>query len=326
MIDQLANLMNQYPLISNIVILALSFIIVIKASDLIVFGMSEYARKFGISDYLIGFLVIAVGMSLPEFMSAITGAVAKDSGIVFGTILGSNIITLTLVLGVLAIAGKKINLESKLLKETGNYMIPLAIFPFVLFINKYLSRIDGIILIAVFLGYVVMLWRKEGTFGKLKKDVKLEKFWKDALVFIGSLVALLLAARWLVFSSINIANQMHVSSYLIALTVIGIGASLPDLIVQIKAIKTGHHNIGFGNILGSTLAKMLLLLGIVALITPFQLNISKLLIALIFYVISMAFVLFLIKNKEMDYRHGMILVAIYLVFMALQICSEIGVI
>jgi len=326
MIDALANLMSQYPFLSNIIILALSFAIVIKASDLIIFGISNYAKKFGISDYLVGFLVVAFGMSLPEFMSSITGAIARDSGIIFGTILGSNIITLTLMLGIMTIAGHKINMESRLLRETGKYMIPLAVFPFLLFIDKYLSRTDGIILIFVFFIYIALLWQREGTFGKLKKDVKFRIFWKDTAIFIGSLAALLLSSRFLVFSSINIAHELKLSSYIVALTVIGIGSSIPDLMVQIKAIRTGHTHVGFGNVLGSTITKILLLLGIVALIYPVQLQISKLLIAMLFYIISIVVVLIFIRSREMDYRHGIILLVIYALFMALQVLSEMGII
>ena len=326
MISELTNLMSQYPLLSNIIILALSFLIVIKASDLILFGIGNYAKKFGISDYLIGFLVVAFGMSLPEFMSSITGALAKDSGIIFGTILGSNIITLTLMLGIMTIIGHRISLESRLLKETGKYLIPLAVFPFLLFIDKLLSRTDGLILIVVFFAYVALLWGREGTFGKLKKDVKIRIFWKDAAIFVGSLVALLLSSRWMVFSSISIAHELKLSSYIIALVVIGIGSSIPVLMVQIKAIKTGHTHVGFGNVLGSTIIKMLLLLGIVALIFPIQIQVSQLLIAILFYIISIVVVLVFIKSREMDYRHGLILLAIFAAFMVLQVLSEMGII
>ncbi|MEM4336539.1 MAG: sodium:calcium antiporter [Candidatus Woesearchaeota archaeon] len=325
MIDNIINIMNSYPVISNIIIVGLSFLILIKASDLIIFGISNYARKFGISDYLIGFLVVAIGMSLPEFSAAINGAIVNDSGVVLGTIFGSNIITLTLVLGVLAIAGHKINLESRLLRETGKYLLPLSVLPFFVFLNKEASRIDGLILILVFLVYIIMLWKKEGTFGKLR-SVKIKFIWKDAFVFVGALVALLLSARWLVFSSINLSYIFGVSSYLVALIIIGFGSSLPDLTVQIKAVRSGHHNIGFGNVLGSTITKMLLLLGIVIMINPIKIDFSLIIVSIIFYVVSMLFVIFLIKNKEMDYKHGILLIAVYLIFIFIEILKEFNII
>lgn len=314
------------PLFINFLILIASVYVLIRSSDLIVFGISNYARNFGISEYLVGFLVIAVGMSTPEFVSSLMGSLQENSGIVLGSFFGAVISALLLILGTAAIIGKKISLESRLLRESRHYIMILAAVPIVFMLTGKIPRWGGIFLIALFFGYVIYLWKKEGTFGKLKKDVKFEKIWKDVFIFLGALVALLLAARWMVVASVRISDSLNISSYLVALLVVGIGSSLPDLMVQLRSIKTGHTHIAFGNVIGSTLVDMLLFLGIVAVINPITINAKDVIISSIFYLGGLALVLWLVKNREMDYRHGFVMVFLYLLFIALEILSEVGVI
>jgi cation:H+ antiporter len=315
----------QNQLFINFLILAASLYILVKAADLIVLGISNYARKFGISEYLIGFLVVSIGMSSPEFVSSLMGNLQNNSGIVLGAFFGAVISALLLVVGTVAIFGRKISLESRLLKESRHYLWVLAAVPVAFMLTGKIPRWGGGVLVSIFAAYVIYLWRREGTFGKLKKDVKIKKFWKDVLIFLGALVALLLAARWMVFSAVKISESLHVSSFLVALLVIGISSSLPDLSVQIRAIRKGHTHLAFGDVLGSTLCDMLLMLGIVAIVKPIVINARSIVLSSIFYLGGLALVLWLIKNREMDYRHGILMIGFYLLFIALQILSEAGI-
>jgi len=315
----------QNPVFINFLILAASLYILVRASDLIVLGISNYARKFGISEYLIGFLVVSVGMSSPEFVSSLMGNLGGDSGIAVGAFFGAVISALLLILGIVAIIGRKISLESRLLRESRHYFWILAAVPVAFLLSGKIPRWGGAILVSIFAGYVIYLWRKEGTFGKLKKDVKIKKLWRDVLIFLGALTALLLAARWMVFSAVNISNSFHISSFLVAIVVIGISSSLPDLAVQIRAIKKGQTHLAFGDVLGSTLCDMLLMLGIVAIINPITISAKTIILSSVFYLGGLALVLWLIKNREMDYRHGILMVGFYLLFIALQILSELGI-
>jgi len=315
----------QNPLFVNLLILAASLFVLIRAADLIVFGISNYARKFGISEYLIGFVVVSVGMSTPEFVSSLMGSLQGNSGVVVGSFFGAVTAALLLILGVSAIIGKKISLESRLLRESRHYFFIIAAIPAIFLLTGKVPRWGGVVLIAAFLGFVVYLWKKEGTFGNLR-NVKIKKIWKDVFIFLGALVAMILAARWMVFSAIKVSETIGVSSYLVALLVIGIGSSLPDLAVQIRAIRTGHTHIAFGDILGSTLADMLLLFGIVVLINPIVINAGSIILSVIFYLGGLALVLWLVKHREIDYRHGILMVFLYFLFIALEILSESGII
>ena len=114
-----------------------------------------------------------------------------------------NIAGIALVLGIFALVGRKISLRSKVLKDTELPIFLLSIVPFLLVADGLLSRIDGVILVLIYLAFLAGLAKKEAEIGHLKKQIQLKKIWKDALLFILALTAMLLSARWLVFSSIE---------------------------------------------------------------------------------------------------------------------------
>lgn len=322
MFDTISAWMSGHPVAANLGILIASLVIVIWAADLAVLGISSYARKFGISDYLIGFLVLGIGTSLPEFVSAMMGGLVGQSGIVLGTLIGSGIVTLTFVLGTMALAGKGIVFRARLLEKTKWLTLLLISAPLALVLDGRLSRIDGAILIALFLAYTGLLWQREGTLGKLR-EVRIVRFWRDVAVFLGSLAALLLGARWLVFSSIRLAQEFEVSPFLIAITVIAVGASLPDLTVELRAIWRGHTAIGFGNVLGGVIAEMTLIIGLVALTIPIEIAPSTLAFAGAFFLGTVVLLLWWTRKGSLSWPQGAALIALWLAFTLAQIVIEL---
>ncbi len=312
-------LVNINPLLFHAIVIIASLIVLIKAADLAVYGIVRYARKLGISDYLIGLIVISLAASLPELVSSLNGSVIGDTGIVFGTILGSNVCGIGLVIGVLALVGKRVSMECKIFEKTKSDIFLLSLLPFVLLLDSKLNRFDGVLLIIAYFIWIGLLWKREGELGKVKKDVKLKHIYRDALIFIGCLVAILLAARWIVFSSVNIAKLLAIPSYIVALIVIGIGSSIPDLTVGIRSVVRHHASIGVGDALGSLVMKSLLFFGILALINPLVVEWSTIIIAFFFITIILALVLKFTKDKVISWREGLMLVLLYFAFLFLQI-------
>jgi cation:H+ antiporter len=296
-----------------------SLIVVLFASDLAVSGISHYARKLGISDFLVGFIVVGIGTSLPELISSATGASAGEGGIVLGTLFGSLIGSYCLVLGIPAILQKKIKV-SKQIKERRNWPILLIIsFPALLALDGTMSRIDGFIFLSIYFIYIYILWMKEGTLGQLKKDVKIGILWKDAVIFLGALIALLLSARWLVYSILRISKDiLGIDPFTLAITVIGIASTIPDLLVEIRSIYQGHAQIGMGNVLGSGIMNMTVILGLVTILSPFTVNIAIAIPALILSLCVVSFVLYVIHQGEFKRIHGIILAIVYVTFIAAQ--------
>lgn len=307
-------LINLDPLIFHSIIALASLIILAKSADMIVYGISNYAKKLGVSDYLIGFLVISIGTAIPELTASITGTLIGQGAIVFGTVLGANLFEI-LLLGVILLIAKKIKIKQNVGMNAPIVTLFIVILPLLLIIDGVLSKIDGAILIVAFLIYIARLWRSEGQLGKMKQSIELKKIWKDALIFFLALAALLLSARFLVFSSISISEILNISPYIIGLIVIGIGASTPELTVQLRAILKHHEDIAFGNVLGSLVANSTFVLGIVALIKPVLIDPSIILITSIFLITGVLYILVTMGKEEVNWKHGLVLIIFYMLFL-----------
>jgi len=309
-----------HPLIFNSIVLLASFYILFKSADLIVYGISHYARRLGLSDAITGLVVVAMAASAPEIISSLTGFMTGQSGIGFGTILGSNMVHVGFALGLLCLIGKKISLEPSIFTKKRLLMWGMLMLPFVLgILGSGLSRLDGAIMLAAFCTYLVMLWKIEGKTGKIKKNVEFKNIWRDAVIFMLALAALILAGRWLVFSSIQIAAYFNVPAYFIALTIIGIGTTIPDFAVEIRSLFQAHSSIGLGDLLGSLMIELLLFFGIVSVITPIKIDMAQAFNAMIFLVLGITLVMFWMNKKQLTWKHGLAFIALYAVFLAIEI-------
>jgi len=308
-----------HPVFFNTIVVLASFHILFKSADLIVYGISDYAKKLGLSDAIIGLVVVAMAASAPEMISSLTGFMTGQAGVGFGTILGSNMVHVGFALGLLCLIGKKIKLEPNIFTKQRMLMWVFLMLPFLLALDGQLSRVDGVLLIGGFCFYLARLWQIEGTVGKIKKKVQFKNIWRDAVIFMLALAALLLAGRWLVFSSIQIAAYYHIPAYFIAITIIGIGTTIPDFAVEIKSLFRAHAAIGLGDLLGSLMIELLLFFGIVALIKPIQVEIFQVLNALVFLAGLITIVMFLMNRKEITWKHGLFFLGCYALFLAIEI-------
>jgi cation:H+ antiporter len=310
------------PLYFHLVIIVASLAIIVKAADYLVEGVTSYSEKLGLSDYITGMIVVALAASVPELVSSLTGLFVGESGVIFGTIIGSNVAGLAVGLGVLALVGRKITLKSKVLTQTEMIIFFFSMVPFILLADNQVSRLDGLVLVLLYFSFVVILWIKEGEIGGIKKQVKLTNLWKDGLLFIIALAAILLSARWMVFSAIEASRLLGISPYYVSLVVIGIGSTIPDLTVSIKAILQGHQDVGIGDTLGSTITKSLLFLGIFALIRPLEINFAILLTAVVFFVIIQGIVFYFTEEGSMKWNHGLMLLIIYISFLIIELLKR----
>ncbi|MBR9692161.1 sodium:calcium antiporter [Candidatus Woesearchaeota archaeon] len=315
----LANFIAANPLIFHILIGIASFTIMVKSADMIVYGIDRYAKKTGLSNYVIGLLVISITASVPEFVAAITGLLAGDEGIVFGTILGSNLTGITLVSGVLALVGRKLKLVNKVLAKMEVALFFMIMLPFVLGADGSLSRYDGLILSVVYIIYAVKIWKREEETGHVRKSVKFKFLWKNMLIFLLALAALFLSSRWLVFSSISVSKILNIPTYIMAILILGIASSLPDMLVGIRSILEGEAGLGLGNTLGSITVKSLLFLGVFAMIRPLSVDFSTIGIAVLATIFCLAFMLYLSEKGEINWKHGLVLLFLYIAYISVEL-------
>lgn len=315
-----------HPLIFNSIVILLSFLIIYKAADLLIYGITRYARKLGLSDAIVGLVVLAIAASSPEVVSSLTGFLKGDTGIGFGAILGSNMVHTGLAMGLVAIVGKNVKIEPNIFTKKRLLMWTALMLPFILILIDILlglpptlGRVDGAIMLAAFFTYLVWLWKMEGTLGKIKKNVKVKNIWRDAFIFLGCLVAIILSGRWLVSGSVNIARELNVPTYFIALTIIGIGTTLPDLVIELKSVKKKHASLGLGDLLGSLTMELVFFLGLIALINPIRINLMQALNAMIWLALAVTLLMVFIGKHKLTRKQGYILLSMFIVYMAIEI-------
>ncbi len=257
-------------------ILIIGFVILIKGADYLVKGGSSIAKRFGISSIVIGLTVVAFGTSAPELLVNVMASIHGSSDIVIGNILGSNIANILLILGISAII-----LPLPIKKGTVAIEIPFSLLSVLVLgvaANDVLidgqsvnlvSRIDGIIMFLffiIFLYYTFSIAKTKGDHEKVLKYSLLKSIW---LILIGML-GLSFGGDFVVNSAVKIARLFNVSESLIALTIISIGTSLPELATSVVAALKKHPDLAIGNVIGSNIFNVFWVLGFSAIIRPIK--------------------------------------------------------
>jgi cation:H+ antiporter len=306
-------------IIFNIFVLIVSVFIIFKSAGYLILGISGYAKKLGLSDAIIGLLVISFVASMPDMIASTMGFY-NDASIGVGTVLGCNISHIFLALGLLAIFSKKIYVAKSSFQKNKLLIWFLFVIPFLfLFIDGKISRFEGFLLILLFIFYIFILFRHEKKLGKVKEKVRIKFFWKDVVIFLLALCALILSGRFFVFSSIHLANAFSIPAYFISLTIISIGATVPDFAVELKSILKKHSHMGVGDLIGSVMIQVLLFFGIIAVIKPIEVDFFQILNALFFLFFGFSIFLFFMRKNFLNWKHGIFFLVGYFLFIFIEI-------
>lgn len=312
-------------MILEVIFIILGFTLLIKGADFLVEGSSKIAKKFHIPEIIIGLTIVSIGTSMPELFVSITSAIDGYPDMAVGNVIGSNLCNLLLILGLSAIIK---SIEFK--KETKLIEIPITlIVTIILFvmcnIGADITKVEGIILIVLFIwfiGYTIYMGKKGEQFNSKNtvlemQEVKEVSIIKSIFAIAIGIIALKIGGDFVVEHAVNIAKAINISEKVISLTIIAIGTSLPELVTSVTAAIKGDSDIAIGNILGSNIFNILLILGVSAVITPIKYSISynNQIIVLIIGTILLALFPFIGKKNEMTRVNGvayLILYAIYL--------------
>ncbi len=281
----------------------------------IITAVSDYAKKTGVSDYLIGFLVVSIGTSLPELTTAVVASFTKTSQIVLGDIIGANIIDVTVVLGITAIIGKKIFIHGKVLTKTIFTVMLMAFLPLIVGFDGKISQLEGFLLVIAFFLYIYSLLKKEGQFGKIKKELEWKDIWQDMVVISLSIIALLLSTHWLLLSANQIAIMLEVPQFVMGLILVAAGTTVPELTVEVRSILKGATGLAFGDILGSVVANSTLVLGVGAIINPIIFEKTRFINSAFFMITSVYIALLFIKKKQITWQEGVGVLLLYVTFL-----------
>ena len=264
----------------SIFFIIVGFALLIVSADLLVDGASGIARKFHIPEIIIGLTIVSIGTSMPELFVSITSALDGYSDMAIGNIIGSNLSNLLLILGLSAII-KPVVFQ----KETRLYEIPMClIFTIILmcFCNSEngISREEAIILLLLFcffIGYTIFMGKRESKNSIIEINVnesKKNNTIKDIILIVLGIVGLKIGGDLAVNNAVDVANYFNISEKIISLTILAVGTSLPELVTSVTAAIKGNSDIAIGNIIGSNIFNILLIIGVSALIKPITYNVT----------------------------------------------------
>ena len=272
--DALLQIENALPLWLRFVV---GFVLLIGGAELLVRGASQLARKLGISPLVVGLTVVAFGTSAPELAVSVGGSLTGSSDVAVGNIVGSNVMNVLLILGISALVSPLV-VRDQLVRLDVPILIVVSLTVWGMAWNGVVSRIEGLILVAGLLAYLVVVFRVARKGGKATvaeaDDSPTGSTPLNVVYMVGGLVGLALGARWLVEGATTAAEAMGVSELVIGLTVVAIGTSLPEIATSVLAGIRGERDLAVGNVVGSNLFNLLCVMGLTAVLPPAGVTVS----------------------------------------------------
>lgn len=306
----------------QIVLIIIGFTLLIKGADILVEGSSAIAKKMHISEIIIGLTIVSIGTSMPELVVSTTSALKGYSDMSVGNIIGSNICNLLFILGLSSIIRPvKFQKQTKWIENPMSILLTIIFF-IICNINRDINRIEGIILIILFilfLTYTIIIGKKNQkneVIIEIEENKKISMIKNIVLIILG-ILTLKIGGDLVVYNSEKIAKILKVSDKIISLTIVAIGTSLPELVTSVTAAIKGDSDIAIGNIVGSNIFNMLLILGLSAIIKPINYNITYNFQMIILFIGMILMLIFpFIKPKNvMSRTNGIIFVMLYLIYM-----------
>ena len=308
----------------QILILIAGLLLILFGANYLVDGSSSIAKKFGLSEFIIGLTIVGIGTSTPEMVVSFLSSFQGKADMAIGNIVGSNIFNTMLILGITALISPLVITKSNLRKD-----IPLNIIVTVLLIvlgmnqtlfgfgENQLSRLDGALLLAVFAWYLWSSFKSDSADDEEDSQTKEYSVLMSIVLIVGGLAGLIIGGKMFVNSATELAKMFGVSDKFIAITVMAAGTSMPELATCVVAALKGRGQLALGNVLGSNISNILLILGGAALINPLSFggmtafDLGAVLLCATFILASA----YMFKKKKLDRFEGTILILMEVAYM-----------
>ncbi len=313
------------------ILLILGFVLLIKGADFFVDGSSSVAKILKVPTIIIGLTVVAFGTSMPELSVSVNAAIKGSNDLAVSNVLGSNIFNLLVVLGCSALV-RPIQTQKSILKKE----FPFSIFAAVILLllisdfslmeifekNKTFSlgKIEGIFLLVLFGVFLyatvktALAARRASSLAEEQEEYKVLSPVKSLIYIIGGLAGIVWGGDLVVDSACKIAEAFGLSQTFIGLTIVALGTSLPELVTSMVAAGKGENDLAVGNVVGSNIFNILLILGVSASIMPITVNATAVYDTIILIIVSVAAYVCAVSRKEIKRLEGGLFIAIYLAF------------
>ena len=336
----------------HIIFFIIGFALLVEGSNFFVAAASRIAKKLGVSDFIIGLTLVAVGTSIPEFINSIVASLKGESNFILGNIIGSNITNIGFILGISAIISVIVIKKTMLIRDA-YVMISSALIFYLFALNGSLGRAEGILLLLIYMSFIIFLVsskKAESTynledfleyflhFGYLttirkktlerkkereitskekKREMALRKgLIKDFLIIIFSGIAVVYGAKYVVAESVQFAELLGVPTEIIGLSIVALGTTLPELMVSLRGSMKGFGDLVIGNIVGSNIANILLILGVSSILRPIDIGARTLFYTAPFMIImSLILIYFMRTEWKLSKAEGIGLLILHFAFM-----------
>ena len=309
-------------MITNIIILIVGFVILIKGADLFVDGASGIAGNFKVSKMLIGLTIVAFGTSAPEFAVSIKSLLVGSGDMILGNVIGSNILNILLILGLSAIIHPLSVKNNTVKKELPITLMITCAFAVLLSDNLFAKSIsnsfprgDGLVLIlffGVFMYYLISMTRNKTT---EEEPDELPSMKKSIILTLIGLAGIVFGSNFVVDGASGLARIIGVSERMISLTVVALGTSLPELVTSITATKKGEYDIAIGNVVGSNIFNIGVVIGIPIALLGGITTINFSYIDLVIMIISaLLLFLFSLNDHKISKKEGIAFLLIFIIY------------
>ena len=312
----------------SFILLIIGFFFLIKGADLFVEGAASIAKKFNVPSMVIGLTIVAMGTSAPEAAVSITSSLAGQNDMSVANVVGSNFFNILVVLGVSSIIAT-LPVEKNTIKKDTPFLLLVSGLLLLFGLDLRIGRIEGLILLAFFAYFLVNTvktaknsssdTKEEAAITAEAEEVVEFSLPKTILLSLIGIAGIVLGGDMVVDSATKIATSFGMSANLVGLTIVAVGTSLPEFVTSIVAIKKGETEIAIGNVIGSNLFNILLVLGLATTIKPIVISMFALFDIVFMVIITLILYFFMKKNNKLVKSQGFILLALYIAYMAYTI-------
>ncbi len=303
-------------LLLNFSIIMVSCIALGCGANWLVDSAARLARKYGVSDLVIGLTIVAFGTSAPEFAVTVSGAISGNDNVSVANVVGSNIFNISLILGSCAMLSA-LSVSSLLVKRDGLFLVGITALMWYMLSDLSLARMEGIILFSLLVGYLWYLIAKKDTTMVEEDEIPHDPAKNsDWFMLLFALITICAGGNSLVYGATEVARYFGMSEWLIGMTVVAAGTSMPELVVSLAAVIKKNHGISVGNLIGSNIFNTLGVLGLAVAINPMAIDKDGLTSTILLLPLTLLVVFCMWTGKKVSRSEGAIVFLAGLAIMA----------
>jgi len=315
--------------------MALSYVIIFLlccaalyfAGNWVIAGTARLAKFFGLKEFVVAFFIMALAATLPNLFLAIMAVANGIPELSLGDILGGNVVDMTLAVALAAFFSKKgIDAKGQTIQASLMFTFAAAVLPLALLLDNHLSRIDGILLLALFFVYVYWLLSKKERFKTIydghHKQIK--HFWQDIARVAGGVAGMIIVAQIIILAANRFSSELAVALPLVGILIVGLGNSFPEIYFGIAAAKSGNTKMILGDLMGAVIMSGAMVLGLTALASPIKINDLEMFGAARYFLFGAAVFFYICarSGQKISKKEGLLLLGIYIAFLITEVFAR----